>query len=767
MNNSVNVEVKKNDAKYQDPRFTPEFQFEQNKFYNENYIKTLNLKKFTRINFCEYLEQTERYHYWSHLNRLKHNIQALKCEFIHYKTKVIVTSFTASAGKDTCIYGYLYSLFNLEKGSSIEHEYVCTGPTFNSQDGEYRSKIISWDQFNSIFIKYKQECEEVEALIVGRINTEQIAFQTNFYYPENFNYNERKFEDSINVLRLPIKLFILCWLYDFYQIYTNSIENHVNSAYKTIIYNPEEITTMEKIIARIGSINYTSMMNHIAHSFEDINKPNKIFLIIRVGQKIFPLTVSETVKCNDINYNVWREIYISTLTSNLVINLISPSFPVINNWFYIQTAHEGLFDNAPMRIKYSYSDIATKISTQMRELDKLNYVEKNREKGPINNKFMRMSRLMQKSIAYADGDIRLTELAICLTNEFVGRTLRDIPSLIASGIYESGFDLVFADLNLFTRHIFEFIYSFYCMNIKIGIFHGDLHLNNVTIYQLYYMTTTKGEYCGPKNAQVVYLVGEVAYMFPHYGLFSTIIDFSRAIIGNYKLIEHDFSARFAELYFKDQRLRVLNILHHYFPKLMEKFRNKIESLLISNFPLMFKILSGIDTYVIVSNINAMLDIDVAFTQGKIKIASGASKFLTSLANHAEYLIISHIQAAIEGRITSEDDIEWPNLQIITKFFSNWILTPEKMKNRDFTIIDIFNSNSDVTYDISSYESWGPLLRFDHQLELYRKFGMEIPQTIKRWQKHKNTDESILMDLIVSKYKPSKKEILDFESWMLL
>jgi hypothetical protein len=626
--------------------------------------------------------------------------------------------------------------------------------------------MITWDQFNQLFEKYAEEFDQVEAAVIAKLESGKLEFQTDFYYPTGFTYNERKFEDNINNLRLPIKLYILCWIYDYYQIHHKVIENHVNPAYQYIIYQPDDLPVFESILGRIGQNDYWKLMSRISQTYTDVNEPDYHVLNAQCGQKIFPLTVFEAIRHDDINFNVWREIYITNMASNLVLNLISPSFPFINNWFYIQNAHGGIFDNIAMHDKYVHSSVATNISTQLKATDKLNYVNGDRTKGTISNKFARLSRSIQKSIVYADSNIRLTELAVCLTSEYVGRTLRDLPALIVNKEHLPGLELAFTDTGIFTKHMFEYVYSFYCMNSKIGMMHGDLHMNNATISRLYHMQDLQGKpYM--QNPHIAYIIADEAYMFPHYGLIGTIIDFSRAILGDYKKIEHEFSERFAELYFKEQRIRVMYMIYHYFPKLMSKYQDKIEALLISSYPLMFKILTAVDTYVIMSNIGAMFSIDDAFTHGKIKIAPGAIKLLSKLADQAEHSVVTNVQAAIEGRITLPDDIEWPNLEILQRNFTDFKITPERMKDPSITVVDIFNSNNDVVYDVDDYDSWGPLLSLEKEIELRRKYKQEIHGGIKHWLEYKATDESAVIDSLTSKYEQQEREVLQFESWMLI
>lgn len=733
------------------------------KWYADEYTKTLNVDTVEDKTIREYLQKADM-SAWSHRNRIVHNIQILKHTFLSNKTDMITTCFKVTFDSTSCIYGYLHSQLIPGKKQTIEHKFITTGPTYKSQDGEYRARMIPWVQFNQLFTRYEKEFDQIEETVVRKLTAGKLEFQTDFYYPNGVM--ERNFEDQINNLRLPIKLYILCWAHDYYQIHNKVIENHVNPAYQYIFYQLDDLPVFESILGNMGQNEYWKMQNRIGRYYADVSGPDYNIVQIQCGQKIFPLSVFEAIRRDDIHFNVWREIYITNMTSNLVLNLISPSFPFINNWFYIQNAHGGLFDNIAMHDKYAHSSVATNISTQLKNTDKLNYTNGDRKKGLLNNKFARLSRSIQKSIVYADSEIRLTDLAVCMTSEYVGRTLRDLPALIVNKEHLPGLDLAFTDTHIFSKHMFEYVYSFYCMNSKIGIMHGDLHMNNATISRLYHMTNEKNvPYM--TNPHVAYIVDDLTYIFPHVGLFGTIIDFSRAILGDYRRVEHEFSETFAELYFKEQRGRVLHMIYYYFPKLMDKYRDKIEALLLSAYPLMFKILTAADTYVIMSNIGAMFAIDDAFTRGKIKIAPGAIKLLAKLAGMAENLVVGNIQDAIEGRIGQPDDIEWPNLTILKKCFGEYKITQDKMNDKTITIVDIFNSNNDVVYDIDDYDSWGPLLSLEKEIELRKKYKQEIHEGIREWIKYKNTDESATVDSLTAKYEQQEREVLQYESWMLL
>jgi hypothetical protein len=103
-----------------------------------------------------------------------------------------------------------------------------------------------------LFIKYEHEFSQIEDTVIRKIESGKLEFQTDFYYPTGFSYNERKFEDQINNLRLPIKLYILCWAHDYYNIHHKVVENHVNPAYQYIFYQPDDLPVFNSILGRLG-----------------------------------------------------------------------------------------------------------------------------------------------------------------------------------------------------------------------------------------------------------------------------------------------------------------------------------------------------------------------------------------------------------------------------------------------------------------------------------------------------------------------------------
>ena len=724
------------------------------KEYKHEYLKALNTQDI-KDKKIEQLIKKLPFLTFSHFQRIINVIQIMKHTFLFSKSRTITVCFKVTRNELSSIYAYIYLNANDLYGINT---YVCAGPTFNSKDGEFRSRIILYSQMLEIYnSRYKNTCETVEKYILGKLESAELNFSADFYFCEGFT-KQQKVMNSIDEKRLAIKLFVLCWMYDFNSIHSKTVENHINPNYQAIIYDKNDIPFYMKIYNLLGKLEYNQFKKRLACHYEGgINRTSLQSLEPEIGQKIFPLTVVEAIKPNDINFIVWRELYVTNLASNLVLNLICSGFAFVNNWCYIQNARVDLFDNINNHAKYMDSEIISDVTKQLKTLDKFNYIDGKMNSGPKTPKFYKLSHYMHNAMHYADSELLLTDLAICLTTEYVGRTLRDIPNLILRKEDFSDYEQAFLNLDLFNKHMFEFLYAIYCLNTKIGIIHGDLHLNNVTIHRVNYLKGDDGINYIDRPAYILFLLDEL-YMFPHNGLFSMIIDFSRSIMGDYKRLEHEFSSVYADAYFQDQRIRVLHSIDHYFPEFRRKYSASIESLLINNFSLMFKIYTALDPYILMTNILAMFSIDPAF-KTKIKLVTGATALLSALINKSKKYVMEYTLGAINGDIQSVDDIEWPLLSLIKEHFDMY----RKIKT-NVAIVDFFNYNNEIVNEIEDVSTWGPLVSLDIHINAMKKFGIPHAKGFKEWFEFKKETLSPEFNKLIESYEESEIDLIQFESW---
>lgn len=729
------------------------------------YKKILGLNTLGDIRMRDHLEKQNLCD-WSTHDRIIINGGDMKYNFTHDKINNSTVCFNVTMGETSCIYGYLHC-------EGATPKYICAGPTFRSQDGEYRRNMLQWKQFNEVYTEYAGDFALVEEYIIEKMTTNKLSFHVDYYLRSGIDQHDIR--EVIDNNRLAIKLYVCCWAVDFHNIYTKIMENHLHPAYQNIIYQLDSLPIYEDI-RDYRKDSDPNRIKFLIRRLTQYYEHPRIFYeyrltLLAVGQKIIPMTAMELIKIGDINFPVWREIFITSQVSNLLLNLISPSFSMINNWFYIHNSNAGLFDNLAMHEKYEHSVLASDISAQLITVDRANYVDKTHDKGPISEKFSQVSNMIHKSIIKNESSIKLTDVCICVTSEFVGRTLRDFPQLAAYNAVNPLLSYIFTDPGIFAKHIFEFIYAFYCMNIKLGVIHGDLHMNNATFFSLHELATN-GKW-NELNTHIAYIVGQSVYTFRHVGIFSMLIDFSRGIIGDYATIETRFSTRYADMYFREQRQRVMQVLGRYFPKTTAKYAAKIEALVISNFALMFKILTILDTYVVCSNLKAMILVDEIFTKNVITVNPQIIPFLDKIIQYSEDLMVKNITAAVEDKIRIPEEIEWPNLLAIRDHFSKYLLDPETP--RDENIVDIFNSNNSVVYDIENYDTWGPILQGSYPAEIIKeqdeftksitdpaelKFVREVTR-----EPLEHLDDTQPLEQLVETYREKEQEYLQFDEWM--
>lgn len=750
-------------------------------YFREEWYKKLELDKIEDKSVREFVEIIKYQKFFSIIERLLVSVRNIYYDYLTAYPGIITTSFRVEAEGTSVIYGFLYSIhltpgINLPKpapgrveaetSSNYRHLYIVCSHSYVSMDGEYRNRVLPYDHFVKTYRTYRTEIEPAERLIADKLSAGSISFALNFFYPFNFRGSEKEFERELNESRLAITAYTFCWCVDYHFCYMGIEPNHINPAYRRIIFRPEDAPVYERM--RKESPNFDLIRYYMMKKSTDVSGSRRMLSELEIGQKLSPLTNFEIINYDSISYQIWREVYIGNLVSNLTLNIISPSFGFIRGWFFIQNSHQGLFDNPAMIARYSDSHTAAEISAQVRRADELNYIDRVRAKGTINSKFSYLSKKLQSAIVYAESNIKLADLSLCVFGEYVGASLRDVPRLIAKfaaeePLYPSD---VFTIEDKFKRVIFEFFYSFVCMNRRLNILHGDLHLNNVTLYKLYrILPEIVKEY---KRLRVCYIIDGTAYMFPYNGVYSMIIDFSRSIIGDRGRIEREFGPAYAEEYFHEQRLRVLRVIFYYFPALIERRSADIERLSEDNFPLLFKILTGVDAISISRQLGAMITHDEYFRDGTIVAHAGCVKLLSNIAKFAEAIVAENLQLALDGQITSPDDLEWINLTIINKYFADYKLSSDNIPPpADNIVCDVFNANGELKWEIEDPETWGPLLSLDKIIEMRKEYGFDTAEY--EWYRDNlhAVDNSRELTNLTARYESQEEDLLKFESWMFV
>lgn len=709
-------------------------------FYAEQYVKEVRTGNDTLDAWFAKNHNAHLYNF-SARNRITRRAQLLLEGFVPDPTDMITTCLKVFTRGTEVNYGYIYS--HAYPDGSFKHKYICIGPTFQSQDGEYRTGLTKFIAIFGHAINHSDVAWHViDKMIVQKIETYQMRFREVFYYPPWFK-NKDAFEADIANIRAAKRIFTITWSVDYPRFVNETIENHINAGYINAIYDPADkpvydqfvkLTTEERLLWISRVRQYT--MGPFG---------------LQCGQKIIPASVYEATRIGDIMFAVWRELYIARLCTNLVLNFVSPSFPLTGNWFLIHNCNAELFDNYAMHARFANSHIAANIISVLKNIDRQT---RTADGEFLNAKFMRLSHKIHQSFVYADRDIRLSNLGICAITEHVGRTFRDMPALIKRNTPDVlTLRECFEDFDMFSKLMFEFVYAFYAMNSHLTVYHGDLHLNNITLMQL------ERRY---DDQYVCYVCGGKNYVFQQNNIYSTIIDFSRSVIADQQRIESEFGERYAKLYFAEQSTRVLHNIAKYFPKTLEQYP-QLRTMIATDLPLIFKAMTSIDTYTVCSNIAYMIRSDVDFKH--ITMPPEALQLLDQLAQSSFDMTIKNLTDAATGVIKSPADIEFPNAVLLANYFEPYAVETEKLVSSDVILMDMY-SPKPLKHDIDDYENWGPLLSFDKCIEVREKHGVTAAEDIAA-REFANNDGMDKIAAILPSYDLRDDDQIQFEPWVLI
>lgn len=670
----------------------------------------------------------------------------------HVRLNNLVACFRIGRQNTHAAYCYLYSK---EAGDGFTNMFLCLGGALASSDGEYRKNVQSWLNFETLCRAYEDELAVIENMIISRVSDGDISLHVDFFYPDGFK-RRREFEDYVNDSRVAIRALVVCWFLDFPRIDAGCAENHLDRAYEIVMTGQsadKDRRAYDKVAKMLGDDKLRLMRRRAFGQL--VSAEHLLGMPDALGQKIIPMTIQEAAELNreNILFAVWRELYYNIWGTNLVINGIAPSFAIFNDWFVIEGANQHLFDNLAMHDKYTESDVAGDIARQVKRTDRLNYVDRKRS-FPRNDKFLGLSRTMHRSIFYANSNLRLTDLALCFTNEYVGPTMMDMPTTTPCIIGYEKLSALFVDMNLFYNIMFDYIYGFYCMNARVGFLHGDVHLNNITVYgQILYdfldVPKTGGEV-------VAYVLPGATYKFKFTGFHGCVVDFSRAIMFNRARLENEYSGRFAEMFLREQAHKIVMLIHRYFPELAEDTR--VRELIEKNVKLTGKILSAIDSYSLCTNMLTMVS-DPAF---KLECRPEVVGFLRSVSDFARAYVGAELAAAVADPMRDADAMPWPNLTILTKYFERFLVPPGEVVGGP-ELWDVYVHSREINYDWNDPDSMADM-EIDRDIELAKQHGFPIPPDFDLWIEKKKIDQTKDVQALSRRYAEEPDKF--FEPWML-
>ena len=649
-----------------------------NNKYNDILIKIFKKKYLNKIPSNKLLNNFK--YELSSINRYLKLIYIFSNLNIH-KTNFICTVLKISRNKQQINYAYIYGLV---ENNDIRNLYILNSTSLISKDGEYRHRFIDYNmllelQNNKIYNHfYKYLSNEY-------LNNE---FELNI---EIFNLLDNdildKYSKKIKNSNILLNIYLISWITEIYNIYTNDQEINLNESSNNILFSNKDIQIFTNYIKNNKDI------NKLIDRFTFYNYK----LELELGQKLIPFNYIELKDYKNIIHHQWKELLINKTTINLIYNLNSPCFSLFGNWFLIINSNKNLFDNPAIFDKLFYSDSIKEILNYLylakNNLINLNNEQKNDSKNTITNLIKKLKLIISSS----ENNLLMSNVSMCYISEYSGKTIFDyFNKLINSKQIDKNIGNLLSDYELFKKYIFEIIYSLYCLNIK-GIIHGDLHLNNITFNIQNYNNNEKD------NNYVIYNINKDnyenlsnTYTFRHYGCYPCIIDFSRSYIYlksiHENIIEKEKN-KIRNKFIKNEKKRIICELNKIFPNYIKNNYHKIKFLFKNtNFDILFTYFSAYDTFTFITNL--LIFIKKISIQKNINVNEKIINLLNLISKKSYYYLE---QIIIEENYNSNIQHKFPNYLLLEEFFTenNNIEISKKMN-----IIDIFSIyNIDVFYPL--------------------------------------------------------------------
>jgi hypothetical protein len=626
---------------------------------------------------------------------------------------------TAQTGTTEAHYAYVYWRRGAKERSP---EYICISPTFDSRDGEYRRRFIRYPIFGETYSRKAQELAPFEESILSLIAQGTLTVKATVY-PEDA---AAEVSERAHDTRLMITTFATALIIDLWEHEQGLLMVHTNLEYQSLV---KHIATLQPTLVGLSRKAHSTPPGLSLFLRGDVDQ-----LAVQCGQKLVPMFEREAMQPFDYNLAVWRELAVTKLVGDLVLNFISPSFALYNQWTYVEGADQGLFENPPMEERYVRGRAVERAARSLREarqaVDSEDDVSHNYHTGEL-------SARIYESLEYAQSYLLISSVVLAHTMEDVGWSLRSLeayarraptqwPAVLSS----------FADLDSAARLIFEPCYAAHCLHTKLGVAHTDIHGNNLTFYMwglADQQRPVKGsdlpEYTPYYDSPVVLYVagprGEAdSYLFPAAGNSCCLIDYSRCILGPgfRPRLDEGRAPQYAMHYYRDQVSRVMRTLHRYAPSIVEKNEAAIKAAVLANFEAVFPVLCAVDFVAIGRSIkSALTDAMASASEHDVRpftIAKTAVDLAAKLETAAFELFVVGLRDLAEsaGSRQQMPPPAFPGASLLEKVFSQWSFQRwalrDSAKLRKAQLVDSWNFQNKLRFAGDDYARWPPWARLD-------------------------------------------------------
>lgn len=644
--------------------------------------------------------------------------------------------------RNTYIYGQVY----WPQGSTTP-EYVCISPAFDSRDGEFRRSLLWFRQFDRDYVELSDEIfSPLEEHILAKIASGGLELDMAYYGPCG-----QECSRAADVLRIAIKIYATTLYLNCLQLSKGGGQAHMNSRFRKGV-------------------------NSLCAGAENALEGNPCWsrfllggeepLTTGVGIKLIPMTIRTVAEYPSIVNEASRELWIGEIASDLALNGRAFGFPIQGSSSLLDGVGPDAFDNAAMAELFARSDQAWGVIGKVRAL-RAEAMEDGEK--PLKTTFRgrQLDARLLETVEYAQTHLALTDVVQCAVSEFVGRTWGSFVSSFSAPIHSGAVvGSLLASPAWVARQVFDLCYAAHTLH-GAGFVHGDLHINNMTIRRTVSMYRSKSVHPGRpcvRNPVVAFVTGPRgeadAYLLPHDGYASYIVDFSRAVAGpaGRARAAADFGEELATRFYREQASRALRVLHHYAPRVVERNEEALKGAYFADPEGFFWALTAVDFLSIGRNLGAHLrrfaktsaDPTKKPADGAYGVAAGGVALLERLERRSlEALVAALSDLTAGGRPVAEAppkpaDTIFPDVFADYRF-GRWaegsaqlplgfdgappvvpedfdakaferprgvVPTPEGLKGptpplKDLGLVDIFSAQTKIRYSGARHETYPP------------------------------------------------------------
>jgi hypothetical protein len=299
---------------------------------------------------------------------------------------------------------------------------------------------------------------------------------------------------------------------------------------------------------------------------------------------------------------------------------------------------------------------------------------------------------MYDSMDHIQESIELSDVLLAYTLEHVGFTFGSQYNQILNNTFieDKRLASMFSEQDFQVKLLFEICYTLNALHTKTGIIHGDLHINNITIYERKRnrdVNDLRGIQISTavplsETAVVAYIMSKKGdldtYIFPFDGLIPVAIDYSRAILDESIREEliNEFNGAIIDQFYRDQATRVLFMFSKYLPVFTKKYQKEIKGLIQTNFKDIFRILSAVDLMSASKNMALYWQECInhkphPMNKRHVPVATEGSRLGFMLATIASDYMILNLTELINTAGKPMKPIEFPSISIFRKVFKQY------------------------------------------------------------------------------------------------